>query len=486
MAISFFRRNEVRLLALCMTLLAASAAWLLSTRPGHKIEGDFLKREQAFQADSWLLNQAINAPVAEQRARAALALGRVGGDVAFERLVKMLRDPAPSVRRDAAFGLGLLGDVGYGASPKQSAAEALIRALDDDERSVVAYAVEALGKMRWAPATVRLTRTPAPLVFTLTALARIDDERLLPWMGGRLRSSDQDVRWAAAVALNRLAAPCADETGQSMVKLVTRDQNNFVRAAAARALGRCEPTEEVKTAIGAALSDRDPKVRGEAIGAVADWGDAELVEWLDPLARDPNPVVQRQALAAIIQLEPALRPAIEDQIGNLGLAAAPPMPKPTVQPADRVPDFEPPELQQIARTQGRELVIETTEGEFPIELDYEQAPMAAERFYRMATAGAFELRPISAMRPNGYVQAAAKEFAQQKLPAQRNQQPFLRGSLGLTPIDGQFDAAELFITLTPAPFLDGRATNIGRLLSGDDILDKLGGKVRILAIRRPR
>jgi hypothetical protein len=132
---------------------------------------------------------------------------------------------------------------------------------------------------------VRLTRTPAPLVFTLTALARIDDKRLLPWMGGRLKSTDQDVRWAAAVILNRLQAPCDDESRQSMINLVTRDQNNFVRAAAARALGRCEPDEEVRTAIGSALTDRDPKVRGEAAEAVGAWGDPELVEWLDPLAR---------------------------------------------------------------------------------------------------------------------------------------------------------------------------------------------------------
>jgi cyclophilin family peptidyl-prolyl cis-trans isomerase len=131
-------------------------------------------------------------------------------------------------------------------------------------------------------------------------------------------------------------------------------------------------------------------------------------------------------------------------------------------------------------------VIETTEGELPIELDYELAPLAAERFYRLALSGAFELREVSAMRPNAYIQVAAKEFAQLKLVAQRNLQPFLRGSIGMVPIDGDFDSAELFITLTPSPFLDGRATNIGRLLTGDDILDKLGTKARILAIRRPR
>jgi HEAT repeat protein len=484
--ITFFRRNEVRLLALCMALLAAAAGWLLSTRPGHRIEGDFMEREQAGDADIWLLGQAAGNPVAEERALACLALGRIGGEVALERLGKALSDPAPSVRKAAAFGLGLLGDVEYGARPDPKAAEALIAALDDSERAVVAYAVEALGKMRWKPAAVRLTSTPAPYVFTLTALARINDERLLPWMAGRLRSSDQDVRWAAAVALNYLEAPCEEDSQRPLINLVTRDQNGFVRAAAARALGRCKPSDEVRTAIAAALNDKDPKVRGEAAGAVADWGDPALADWLDPLARDENPIVQRQALIAAVRLEPELRPSIESQIGPLDMNLPPETPRPSVLPGDQVPDFEPPEIQAIARTRGRQLVIETTEGELPIELDYDQAPLAAERFYRLATSGAFELREISALRPDGYLQVAAKEFAQQKLLAQRNPQPFLRGSIGMVPIDGRFDAAELFIALTPSPFLDGRATNIGRVLSGDDILDKLGTKARILAIRRPR
>ncbi|MBI1356785.1 MAG: hypothetical protein GC160_20790 [Acidobacteria bacterium] len=467
-----------------MTLLAAAAAWLLSTRPGHRIDGDFMEREQAGDADLWLLRQAANNTVAEERARAALALGRIGGPVAVERLVKMLGDSAPSVRANAAFGLGLAEDAGYGAQPDEAAAEALLAALDDDERKVVAYAVEALGKMHRQSAAVRLTRTPAPLVFTLTALVRLDDERLLPWIAARLSSGDQDVRWAAAVALNELEAPCDEAISRSMVNLATRDRNDFVRAAAARALRRCEPGDDAKTAIGAALSDRDPKVRGQAAETIGLWGDADLAEWLDPATKDSNPVVQLQALQAAVRLVPELLPEVRAQLGSVDLElAAPAFPAPAARPAEAVPAFEPPELQQIARTKGRNLVMETSEGELPIELDYELAPLAAERFYRMALSGAFELQTVGALRPNGYVQFPARDFAAQKLAAHRNQRPFLRGSLGLVPLDGRWDAPAFFIALTPLPLLDGRATNFGRLLAGDDILDRLGPQARILAIR---
>ena len=41
--------------------------------------------------------------------------------------------------------------VGEGPVEAQQAADALLVALGDDERQVVAYAVEALGRMRWKP-----------------------------------------------------------------------------------------------------------------------------------------------------------------------------------------------------------------------------------------------------------------------------------------------------------------------------------------------
>ncbi|MEZ5391791.1 MAG: hypothetical protein R2724_02680 [Bryobacterales bacterium] len=67
-----------------------------------------------------------------------------------------------------------------GREPDQQAADALLAALGDDERQVVAYAVEALGRMRWKAAAEALTQTPAPMVYTLTALARMNARELIP------------------------------------------------------------------------------------------------------------------------------------------------------------------------------------------------------------------------------------------------------------------------------------------------------------------
>ncbi len=440
MAATFFKRNEVKMLAALMLLLAAAAGWLLSSRPGHKIEGDFYAREQTLDADAWLVGQSRTHPIAEVRARACLALGRIGGDIARDRLVEALRDPAPSVRAQAAFGLGLIEDADYVEQPSPTVARALVRALkdsalEDGERQVVANAVEALGRMGWKPAAVPITHTPAPLVYTLTALARLDARDLIDWMAQTLKSNDQDVRWAAAATLNRMQAPCNEDVQRSFVNLV-RDRNDFVRAAAARGLGSCEPTAEVRAALERIRQDSDPKVRIEAALAEAKHAGRELPVWPNP---DPRPLAGREPL-----------------------------------PPEA---FSPRELQEIARTEGRRLSMRTTIGNFDIALDYDNAPLTAERFYRLAIAGGFDGAQFQA-RPNGYAQAAANEAP--GFTPELNSQPFLRGSLGMVRHARHLDAPEIFIAVTPLPFADGEYTNFGRLLTGDDRLDALSHEERIV------
>jgi cyclophilin family peptidyl-prolyl cis-trans isomerase len=47
------------------------------------------------------------------------------------------------------------------------------------------------------------------------------------------------------------------------------------------------------------------------------------------------------------------------------------------------------------------------------------------------------------------------------------------------------DSAEFFIATTPLLFADTRYTNFGRLISGDNILDRITPGTRIIAIREP-
>lgn len=472
---SFVKRQEVKVTIVCMGLLALAAGWLLTTNPAHKVEIDFLAREQQRTLDVWLIDQARSNTVAEHRARACLALGRVGGDDARARLIECLRDPIANVRAEAAFALGLFADrdAMAGREPDALAAQELTLVLRDEDRRVVTYAVEALGKMGWRRASRAVSATPAPLAVTLAALVRMEDVRFADWMASATRSDDQDIRWAATVALEELAAPVTEDLTKAYLRL-SRDRNAFVKAAVARGLARLEPNEDLFAALEKLATDKDPKIRFEAVRALGQIADADHTAGLEAAVSDENPVVRAAA-------ELAIRSLVEDVDQTL----PPRDPAPSRAPLDdAAPIFELRELGEIARTVGRRLILETTIGEFEIALDYNHAPLSAERFYRLASAGAYDGAPFGVVRPNGYIQAAPNEAAGPLLP-ELNAQPFLRGSMGMVRAGPDADSAEFFIATTPLLFADSRYTNFGRMVSGDGILDRITPGTRILSIRVP-
>ena len=486
--VSFFKRHEVKLLAVCMTLLAVAAGWLISTRPGHRIEGDFLEREQAGAVDEWLLEQATSNPIAERRARACLSLGRLGDPKGRPALIQALQSPSPSVRAMGAFGLGLMEDADFldGREPDPAAVSALLALLGDGERRVVTMAVDALGRMRWKAAAEALTQTPAPLVYTMTALGRMNARELIPWIASGTRSDDQDIRWAAVLTLNAMRAPCDDNLLREYSRL-TKDRNAFVRAAATAGLGRCEIDDDGLHALARAASDADPKVRVEAAWAAVRSGHEQAAELVDLLTADSHPTVVEQAAGLRQYAGTGERARWEDRAQRAGRrlelrSPLPRLPRPVAK-EQRLPaePLAPHELQEIARRTGRRLVLETTEGIYPLSLDYEHAPLTAERFYNMAVAAQFDGQLFS-VRPNGYAQAPAKAGAPLLTP-QINTEPILRGTLVMVRSARNTDAPEFFIALTPLPAAEGRYTVFGRLLAGDDTLDRIRTGTRVLRIR---
>jgi HEAT repeat protein len=472
---TFIKRQEVKVTIVCMGLLALAAGWLLTTNPGHRIESDFLAREQQRSLDIWLADQARSNTVAEYRARACRALGRIGGEGARARLLECLSDPISSVRAEGAFGLGLIGDrdAMAGKEADALAAQELTRVLQDEDRRVVTYAVEALGKMRWQRASSAVARSPAPLAVTLAALVRMEDRRFVEWMTSATRSDDQDIRWSATIALEELEAPVTADLAKAYLRLA-KDRNDFVRAAVARGLGRLETQDDLFTALGALSKDRDPKVRFEAVRSLGRLADVDNTAALEEAISDENPLVRAEAERAI--------QGLVEKVDHL---QPPRDPSPTFAPtAADPPIFDLPELGDIARTVGRRLILETSLGEFEIALDYNNAPLAAERFYRLAIAGAYDGVLFGIVRPNGYVQAAPVEASGPLIP-QFHPEPFLRGSMGMVRAGPDADSAEFFIATTSLLFADGRYTNFGRLISGDDILDRVTPETRILSIRTP-
>ena len=425
-----------------MLLLAAAAGWLVLTRPVHRIEGDFLQREDRSVADSWLLEQ-LQQPVAETRARAYLALARIQGRSAAGLLAQGMADPAASVRAAAAFAAGNVFDARLGgAPPDTSVTEALTGLLTDDERLAVTRSVAALGKIGTQSAVPGIVGSAAPIATSMTALMRIDAQDATDFVLEYLDSDDQDSRWAAALAAShlRLASNAAVRT--RLLPLLA-DDNEFVRAAALTASAHTDPDDELVELIRGNLEHPDPKVRFEA---------ANTLERLAGKSSDGE--------------LPTAEPRLE--LGRLN--------------AIRDPLLEGADYQRVAKTIGVRLRMSTSLGDFDIELDYDQAPLTSEHFRRLAEKGEFDGTRFFAVRPNGYAAAAA---GMELIRSELNPKPFLRGSLGLLR-QGGGSGGGFFLCMTSLPLADGRYVNFGRLVSGDRRLDGITAGASVHSIRELR
>jgi HEAT repeat protein len=156
------------------------------------------KRERAF----WLLSRlgtpgtapalfkALKDPNASLRAAAARLIGESGIKESVDRLVALLQsDPEPKVRKDAAYALGLIGDV--------TAVKPLVAALKDGAPMVRGMAAESLAYLRDPSALGPLLETlqdPSAEVryWGAFALGEVGDENSIPALR-RLADSDDEI-----------------------------------------------------------------------------------------------------------------------------------------------------------------------------------------------------------------------------------------------------------------------------------------------------
>lgn len=428
-----------RLIAVCMVLLGIAAAWLVLTRPVHRIEGDFLRREDRLVADPWIFEQ-LQHSVAEIRARAVLAISRIQGGDALGLLVEAMSDPAPSVRASAAFAVGNVLDSRSSGAPVPDRVEStLLELLTDENRLVGTRAVAALGKLGRREVAADLTRTAAPITTAMTALMRIDAADQADFVAEYLDSDDQDSRWAAALAAADLRLASRPMVSERLRPLLS-DANTFVRAAALRAVSFGPSDPALIAVVRDNLDNADPKVRYEAAVALA-------------------------VLAGSARSSPL--PSGEPVLDLVRLAAPPGS------------LLEPDEYQRVAKTIGARLRMSTALGDFDIELDYDQAPLTAEHFRKLASRGVLDSTVFTAVRPNGYAVAVAPL---DPIRSELNPKPFLRGSLGLLR-QGEASGGGFFMCLTALPLADGRYVNFGRLVSGDSLMDSIAAGIAVHSIR---
>lgn len=229
------------------------------------------------------------------RARAALAIGRIGDKSMMSSLARLLiLEKDDNVKAMAIFALGELEDrksypilSGFlirSREPLQiqaRAAEAVgkVVAIAENASELGSSMVDACNHLiikRLPEPATNLTPDQKLLAsLSITALMRIRSATSIEPLAGQLKSADADIRAQAANALSRIRQPIASAVPALLEALNDNDHN--VRANAARALGVSKDAQAVEPLI-KSLGDKSEQVQVSVIRALATIGDKRAVE----------------------------------------------------------------------------------------------------------------------------------------------------------------------------------------------------------------
>ncbi len=133
-------------------------------------------------------------------------------------------------------------------------------------------------------------------------------------------------------------------------------------------------------------------------------------------------------------------------------------------------------------------VIKTNEGEMVIEFWSDAAPKTVENFKKLARSGFYDGTTfhrivkgfmIQGGDPNSKDPAKENSFGQggpgYKIKAEFNNHSHERGVISMARgLDPDSAGSQFFICLAPVARLDGQYTTFGKLIKGDDVLEKIG------------
>ena len=133
-------------------------------------------------------------------------------------------------------------------------------------------------------------------------------------------------------------------------------------------------------------------------------------------------------------------------------------------------------------------VIKTNEGEMVIEFWSDAAPKTVENFKKLARSGFYDGTTfhrivkgfmIQGGDPNSKDPAKEDSYGQggpdYKIKAEFNDHPHDPGVISMArSADPDSAGSQFFICLAPVARLDGQYTTFGKLIKGDDVLEKIG------------
>jgi cyclophilin family peptidyl-prolyl cis-trans isomerase len=216
----------------------------------------------------------------------------------------------------------------------------------------------------------------------------------------------------------------------------------------------------------------------DALVAAYKRGEADLV--IDTRASALEALSKYGAPAAV----PTLRAALADKDWAVRVKAAELLKTldPTIEtaaamrPAPSAAQYETPSL--TAPTVSPHVYIETEKGTIEIELDVLDAPITASNFIALARKGYFDGLSFHRVVPYFVIQGGDPRGDGEGGPGytirdELNQEPYLRGTVGMALAWRDTGGSQFFIAHGPQPHLDARYTVFGRVVSGMDVVDAI-------------
>lgn len=433
---------------------------------------------------------------ADPRIRIACARGLgVFGDPDCDRAIgQMLRDPDWRVRVEAARA--------WSAAPgPDRPADPLAELLDDPNPNARIAAVEALARYPASAAAldalVRMRSAPHPRLRETAGLS------LAALLAGRKEGAAPDSIVALDARLRELAREAASDS-------IWR-----IRASAAEILTAGQLAD---SSILARLLEDDPRVAKAAVepflrlragSGPAASSFARIAPDLDRLLSEQDSVIRSIALEAagsilgdsippeilpawVARLRDAWEAAANDSEADVPLTIAALLERCGEDPAARdlaaavaerrpaatdrgLDDYE--EILQWASS-PRGVEIATTGGIVKIALFSREAPIACWNFARLAGRGFFDGGAWHRIVPDFVVQDGCPRGdgfggPGYTIRCEINAHRYETGSVGMALSGKDTGGSQFFITHSPQPHLDGRYTVFGRIVSGQEIVDRL-------------
>jgi len=236
------------------------------------------------------LTQFLNDGNAEVRANTIEALGNIKDPRTEELLIQMLTDIDSNIRIKTAYALKRIGGL--------RSVESLIKALNDDNPNVRTNAIEALGNIKDSRAIgpiIGIFKLDKKMRKNAgNALANIGAQAIEP-LSSILKENDSDIRENALDALGKIN----DQRVIEPLIQALGDDDSHVRFKAVCMLGNTGDSRAVEPLI-FALNDKDPEIRERTAIALGDLNNVRAIEPLvRAVKRDWYEFVREAAALAV-------------------------------------------------------------------------------------------------------------------------------------------------------------------------------------------